>query len=162
MKSCTIPEYDVNEVVPNLWLGNRKSAYSKKFLDKYNIKYIITIMDEFDSKYRYNHIKYLVIPLKDVDTCQLNMIPIFEKTSNYINYILKKNEGVLVHCKNGHHRSASLVVAYMIRYLNTNYNATVKYIRYLRPCALRNRKCISDWLRKYYLQISNKQSFLYP
>ncbi len=25
-------EYDVNEVIPNLWLGNYKSACNKKFL----------------------------------------------------------------------------------------------------------------------------------
>ena len=39
--SCDKSEYDVNEIIPNLWLGNVKSAYDQAFHSKYNIKYII-------------------------------------------------------------------------------------------------------------------------
>ena len=44
--SCTKFEYDVNEIIPNLWLGNVKSAYDQSFHNKYNIKYIISVFDE--------------------------------------------------------------------------------------------------------------------
>lgn len=151
-RGCKIKEYDVNEVIPNLWLGNLKSAYNHSFLVKYNIKYIITITDQFDEKFRYNDssINYLNIPLKDTDICSVDMISLFEKTSKFINYALKNNKGVLVHCKNGHHRSATIVAAYLIKYSNTDYQLVISYIKKLRPCAFRNQKCITEWLQKYY------------
>lgn len=153
-QKCTIPEYDVNEVIPNLWLGNLKSAYNFDFLNKYNIKYVITIMDEFDENYRYNNINYMNIPLKDANICSIdNLFPLFDKTSKFINYALKNNKGILVHCKNGHHRSAAIVSAYLIKNKNIDYNVATSYIRKLRPCALRDRKCITEWLQRYYKQI---------
>ena len=51
-------EKDVNEIIPNLWLGNLKAAYDKKFLKKYKIKYVLTIMDDFDYKYKCDDIQY--------------------------------------------------------------------------------------------------------
>ncbi|ARF11356.1 dual specificity phosphatase [Klosneuvirus KNV1] len=152
-QKCMIKEYDVNEVIPNLWLGNCKSAYNHSFLKKYNIKYIITIMDEFDEKFKYNDINYLVIPLKDSDICYIDMFPIFEKTSKFINYALKNNKGVLVHCKNGHHRSAAIVAAFIIKRSNIDYHLAISYIKKLRPCAFKDRKCITEWLHKYYLRL---------
>ena len=64
---CEFPEHDVDEIIPHLWLGNYKAAYSKKFLDTYQIKYVLTIMDSFDNNYKYPNIQYLTIALKDKD-----------------------------------------------------------------------------------------------
>lgn len=153
MPKCQIKEYDVNEVVPGLWLGNCNSAYNHEFLNQYNIKYVISIIDKFDERFRYNNINYMIIPVKDTAICQLDMIPLFDTTSNLIKHALKKNKGVLVHCKNGHHRSATLVAAYLIRDLNMSYESSIAYIKTLRPCALRDRKCILEWLKRYYITL---------
>jgi len=48
---CEFPEHDVNEIVPNLWLGNLASAYDRGFLNNYKIKHILTIYEAFDNKY---------------------------------------------------------------------------------------------------------------
>lgn len=150
---CEYPESDVNEIIPNLWLGNYKAAYSKEFLDNYNIKNIITIMDTFDNRYKYNNINYLCFPLKDEDTCILD--DIFEKTNEFIYNVLKNNEKVLVHCKKGHHRSASIIAAFLMKYLEVDYMAAILYINHLRPCALRRDTCMTNNLFKYHLKLNN-------
>lgn len=149
-------EYDVNEVIPNLWLGNSKSVYNKQFLDNYKIKHVVTIMDNFDTKYKYNDITYLTIPIKDKFVCDKDISELFELTSLFIQTHLNNNEPVLVHCMRGHHRSAAVVVAYLIKYRNGDYVKCIEYINKLRPYALRRDTCMSKNLFKYYLLINNK------
>ena len=148
---CDFQEKDVNEIIPNLWLGNYKAAYDKNFLKKYNIKYIVSIMDNFNNNYRYDNIAYLFIPVTDEDVCKLNMIDIFNITTNFISNGLNKNKGVLVHCKQGHHRSASIIAAFLFKHLNMNYTKVINYIRAIRPYALRRNTCISKKMYEYYL-----------
>ena len=125
---CEFPEYDVNEIVPNLWLGNLASAYDRGFLHNYKIKHILTIYEAFDNKYKYKDINYLVFPIRDKDMCGNNMNDFFDKTSNFIYQALQKKEGVLVHCKKGHHRSAAATAAFLIKYYKFEYDDAVKYI----------------------------------
>ncbi|QKF94051.1 dual specificity phosphatase [Fadolivirus algeromassiliense] len=152
---CEHPENDANEIIPNLWLGNIKAAYNQEFLKTYNIKNVLTIMDDFDNKYKYNSITYLVIPIKDEHSCSKDMINIFNIATNFIYNSLQNNEPILVHCKKGHHRSAALVVAFLIKYLNVDYLLALRYINYLRPCAVRRNTCMGNHLFKYYLHINN-------
>ena len=152
---CEKYETDVNEIIPNLWLGNYKAAYDKSFLQKYNIKYILTIMEDFNIKYKYDTITYLNIPVKDKDTCVKNLIQLFNTTGEFINNALMKRTGVLIHCKKGHHRSASVVAAFLIKYLNIDHVSAVLYINYLRPCALKRNTCMTNGLFRYYQHINN-------
>jgi len=147
-------EKDVTEIIPNLWLGNIKSAYDKHFLNKYNIKYILTVMYGFDNKFKYKNLTYLVIPIKDVDVCTKNIINIFDTATLFIHNALITNNGILVHCKKGHHRSGAIVAAYIMKYYKLNYEMTIKYIHNLRPCALQKKKCMTDQLYKYAQRIN--------
>lgn len=148
---CDLPEKDVNEIIPNLWLGNFKAAYDRQYLKAYNIRYIVSIMDNFDKRYQYDGITYLFIPVTDEDTCNANMNNIFEATTKFILTSLHANQGVLVHCKQGHHRSASIVAAFLFQYLNITYATAINYIRKIRPCALRRPTCIQKKLYEYYV-----------
>ena len=149
-------EYDVNEIIPNLWLGNYKSACNKTFLNEYKIKNIVTIMDNFDKKCKFNNITYFTIPIKDEFVCNLNLNNLFDTTSLFIKKCLDKGESVLVQCKKGHHRSAALIVAFLIKYKNYDFVKSVEYINKLRPYALRRDTCMSKNLFKYYLYLNNK------
>ena len=144
---CEYPENDVDEIIPRLWLGNYKAAYNKNFLEKYQIKHILTIMDSFDYNYKYNNINYLIIPLKDKQTCPI--INMFEITNEFIYNALKKKENILIHCKKGHHRSASVVAAFLIKYLEVDYDSAVMYINHIRPCSLRRDTCMTGHLLNY-------------
>jgi protein-tyrosine phosphatase len=151
--SISLYEHDVTEIVPNLWLGNYKAAYDYSFLSKYKINIIITIRETFDNTRKYPNIKYLTLGVKDVDVCNINLIPIFENITTFIYNSLKSGNRILIHCKRGHHRSATIIAAYLIKYLHYDYNSAIKYIKQLRPCAFREKKCILEWLYKYYVSI---------
>jgi len=152
---CNVPEKDVSEVIPNLWLGNIKSAYNKEFLNANKIKNILTVMDEFDNKYKYDDITYIVFPIKDTDVCTRNIISTFDVATFYILNSIKNNEAILIHCKRGHHRSAAIVAAFIIKYLKVDFQSTIAYINKLRPCALVRKTCMTDKLFNYYLHVNN-------
>ena len=152
---CEFPEYDVNEIVHGLWLGNLKSAYDRGFLYNYKIKHILTLYEDFDNTKKYKDINYMIIPIRDINTCNTgtDTINLFNQTNQFILNALKNKENVLVHCKKGHHRSGAVVAAFLIKHYNYDYDDAIKYINKLRPCALRRDKCMSNALFTYYLQI---------
>jgi len=149
---CKLPEKDVNEIVPGLWLGNHVSARDKIFLDKFNIKYIINITENVPNLFQ--DIKYLRFPVRDKETCSIDTIKIFDISGRFIMNALKNGIGVLVHCKRGHHRSATIVAAFLMKYLKVNYITAIAYINYLRNCALRRKTCMMDGLFNYYLLLN--------
>lgn len=158
---CIFKESDATEIIPQLFLGNSKSSRSINFLKNYNIKCVIRIL-QYQNKNEFkifnyfdNNIEYYDIPIKDSDICKFDLNNFFNIISKIINDNLSNKKSILVHCQNGHHRSASLVAAYLIKYHNLDFITSVKYINGLRKCALRRDTCMVKKLFKFYLKLKN-------
>ena len=154
-------EKDVNEIIPGVWLGNYKAAYSQRFIKNYNIGCVLTIMDEFDNRYKLPNVIYFTIPITDKMICTVNtntMMNMFDRTNEIIKEALLNNKNILIHCRRGHHRSASVVCAFLIKYINVEYMDALQYINMLRPKALMKDKCITRELFKYTLYLNNINS----
>jgi len=110
-----------NEIIPNLWLGNRKSPLEIDNLEKYNIKLIINCTK--DINYSVNpSIQTIRLSINDINTVESNTI-LSNEINNLINLMdlyLKNNMGVLVHCYAGVQRSATVVICYLITYKHYN------------------------------------------
>lgn len=160
-RKCKLPEADVDELIPRLYLGNYKSSQDGFFLKNNNIKYIICVMPKFDHDKLYKDITYIHIPIKDNETCLKNLNKLYDYTSDTIAKILlqKKDDGILVHCKRGHHRSAAIIAAFFIKYLKLNYNTIVSYISCTRPCALRRDSCMVVALKEYEYMLNRSCNF---
>jgi protein-tyrosine phosphatase len=113
----------IDEIIPNLYLSNWDKSNDVYELEKNNIKAIITIETNFKSKniinyYKNNNIDYYYLYLNDLP--DENISQYFDDSFHFIkNHILNGNN-VLVHCRVGVSRSATLVLNYIIRqyYLN--------------------------------------------
>jgi protein-tyrosine phosphatase len=156
-------ENQMDEIIPNLFLGNYKAAYNKKLLDKNKIHRVIRICDNIESPF--TNIQYLIIPVKDrdinVDDLKKNkkfknyMISSLIKSIFFINDSLMHNMPILVHCKKGASRSAYIIVLYLMIFYGLSKEDAIKYIREKRPIALRNYKNIEGWVDKIYNQKDN-------
>ena len=84
----------------------------------------------------FGDINYLHIPIKDnmVNTIDTNHL--FDYTDQFIESNIK-NGNILVHCKKGHHRSASIIGSYIIKHHDISFNNLVKYVNNKRNCAFR-------------------------
>lgn len=157
-------ENDVDEILPKLFLGNAASSYNDNFLTKYKIKYIIRVMYEFDFSKKRDDIIYFHIEIRDSKYCphqgqgsdpnfyqQLftDSTQLIDKLKKIIALSDTPDDAILIHCKRGHHRSASIVVAYLVKYQNFTYVEAINYVKNIRPNSLKKNTCIMNELYKY-------------
>lgn len=145
-------ENDVDEIIPNLWLGNKSAALNENFIVSKNIKYIVNVTDGIDCPFPF--ITYYHIPIKDKRMCHEQsrqvMFKYIDTCMDFILNALKENVGILVHCRKGHHRSANIVLIFLMKYLKIGYIPSMIYINNIRPYALRRNTCVNKWILNYY------------
>eukprot|EP01091_Cochliopodium_minus_P003982 TRINITY_DN1390_c0_g1_i1.p1 TRINITY_DN1390_c0_g1~~TRINITY_DN1390_c0_g1_i1.p1 ORF type:complete len:337 (-),score=86.86 TRINITY_DN1390_c0_g1_i1:56-1066(-) len=110
-----------------LYLGGIENAKSKECIDSLNIKNIVNVTSHYDNQFEETGIKYLRISIQD--NTQQNIADHFEMSYNFIKESLEKKENILIHCVAGVSRSASLVLAFLMKYNNTSYKETFEYLR---------------------------------
>ena len=142
---------NAKKILDGLWLCDLKAAEYYLFLKQYNIKYIINLSAQ-DIK-KFTHIKYIDIPIKDSDLGDISYCVIkklFDYCADIINMLLINGFNVVINCKRGHHRSASMIVAYLIKHKGYSLENAINFIRNKRPLALRGNRNILFHMITYY------------
>lgn len=148
MIKCSKPKGTENiadMIFPSLWLGNIHAAANNNFISENNIDVIINISKE---KYIIPHnVQYYNISIEDLDICDNeNYKQIMFDTMEIIYKHIISGSNILVHCKRGHHRSASVVVLYLMeKYRMSMYDA-IYLVKTRRPTALRRINCMVSCL----------------
>jgi protein tyrosine/serine phosphatase len=133
-------EQNCNQILNNVWLGNYESACDEIFLKEHNIGCVINMTDNLPNKFDF--MEYHQYSLKDDTACTENIMPILSDSTSILNQYINKNINVLVHCKRGHHRSASVILYYLVYYQNYSLPDALSYIKNFRPTAFRRWTCI--------------------
>ena len=145
-------EFNANEIIPNLWLGNYIASQDEDFIKKYNIKIIINSAMNYPNIFENKkNIHYMYLPIKDRITGARYIDKNLSKIISLIDYGLKNNIGVLVHCKAGHTRSANIVALYLYHIYFNDYRESVNFVRKLRPYSLKSKSRILKYFSKKYL-----------
>lgn len=140
-------ETDVSFIMNNLWLGNWKSAHSANFVNSNKICKIINVTDNIPNKFV--HIKYQTFEMRDENACQKNLFGMMIEGAKIINKAINKNKAILIHCKRGHHRSASIIVLYFMMYHNMSLIDALIYVKQIRPTSFRRISCMLNQLIIY-------------
>ena len=103
--------HKLDEIIENIWLGNYSAAEDVKDLKNKGIKKVLSILGKnddivFKEEDGFIHKKFTTIE----DLSNQNIIQYFGECLNFI----KGKEKVLVHCRAGASRSASIVIAYIM------------------------------------------------
>ncbi|XP_054886167.1 dual specificity protein phosphatase family protein [Poeciliopsis prolifica] len=118
LDSCTLELTPVDEVWPNLFIGNVAVAQNKNRLHKLSITHVLNAAHSKqgsigDQSFYGNTCVYFGIPAEDSDHFDLSQY--FKSATDFIHKGLKSKDGnVLVHCIMGVSRSATLVLAYLM------------------------------------------------
>jgi protein-tyrosine phosphatase len=142
----------MNEIVPHLYISNWEQSDNPNVLKTKNIKAIITLetMDKSNSIldfYKKNGIDHMYIYI--TDTPDMNIFEHFDETYDFINKHILKGDNVLVHCRAGVSRSATIILNYLLRKTyETNkvevcpckmLNNILEYVRQKRPAINPNK-----------------------
>ncbi|ROL49551.1 Dual specificity protein phosphatase 13 isoform A [Anabarilius grahami] len=118
LDTCKLDLTPVDEVWPNLYIGNVAIAQNRNALKKMGITHVLNAAHSKqgsigDQSYYGNTIVYYGIPAEDSSSFDLSVH--FKPASDFIHKALRKKNGkVLVHCIMGMSRSATLVLAYLM------------------------------------------------
>ena len=126
---------DVTEILPKfLWLGDYKSAHNTGFLKRNKIKLVINVTPDIANTGA-NHIGIDVIriPILNEEDYIEYLKPMLPKICIHLKKLMiNKKGGVLIHCKRGHRRSATIVVAFLM-FLGMPLCKAVNKIKKIRP-----------------------------
>ncbi|KAI7805565.1 dual specificity protein phosphatase family protein [Triplophysa rosa] len=137
LDTCKVELTQVDEVWPNLYIGNVAIAQNRNALKKMGITHVLNVAHSKqgsigDQSYYGNTITYYGIPAEDSSSFDLSVH--FKPASDFIHKALKKkNCKVLVHCIMGMSRSATLVLAYLMLRQRRTLRTAIQTVVLRRP-----------------------------
>lgn len=131
---------NVDQVEKNLYLGNVTTAMDLDWLKKHNISHILTIetcplpqkIETFMP-----HITFQYFHLADMP--RADILSLFQSSFEFLDKALESGGTVLVHCFYGVSRSATLVIAYLMKKYSMSFSDAYELVKQKRKIAYPNR-----------------------
>jgi protein-tyrosine phosphatase len=126
---------DASLILPGLWLGNRKAAANREFLQQNNITTVFNCTK--DLPFEPSVLRKYRVPVDD--NLEPSEIANMERWAPEITYKLvseyKAGHKILVHCYAGMQRSAAVIAMMLIAVFHKPVDEVIRYIRERRNVA---------------------------
>ncbi|KHJ90974.1 dual specificity phosphatase, catalytic domain protein [Oesophagostomum dentatum] len=122
---------EMNEIIPNLYLGSLRDATDTQQLKKHRIQYVVSVHDLTANHPAHKHLKVLKIQLSDCASADISSH--FASTNQFIHAARLKQAAVLVHCLAGVSRSATVVAAYLMTMCDMSFFNAITFMSRKRP-----------------------------
>jgi len=121
-----------SEVIEDkIWLGSGTDASNLKALESRKIKYVLNVADDVPN-YHTKDISYLNLNVQDFGQ-DAGISRVFDDAFNFIQEALNKKERVLIHCAAGANRSATIVIAWLMKSQNWTLAEAWQHLVEKRP-----------------------------
>jgi protein-tyrosine phosphatase len=123
---------ELSQITPNLYLSGQTVIENKDLHDSFGIKSIVNATQELDNVFEKDpEYTYFRATLRDVPEQQISsyFMPVIE----FIDTEITKGKSVLVHCAAGVSRSASLIIAYIMKSRKLSLKEAFTYVNDRRP-----------------------------
>eukprot|EP01006_Ploeotia_vitrea_P049279 TRINITY_DN67324_c9_g2_i1.p3 TRINITY_DN67324_c9_g2~~TRINITY_DN67324_c9_g2_i1.p3 ORF type:complete len:170 (-),score=60.78 TRINITY_DN67324_c9_g2_i1:46-555(-) len=117
------------KVLPHLFIGSIGAAYHEENLTSAGITHVLCVAQGIKPRFK-DRFDYMTVPLLDSPTCSL--LPHLEECHAFIERG-RAAGGVLVHCFAGKSRSASVIVAYLMKSERWRLIRALAFLRDKRP-----------------------------
>tara|TARA_B100001093_G_C26838231_1_gene1019326 strand:- start:2438 stop:2944 length:507 start_codon:yes stop_codon:yes gene_type:complete len=139
--------YDCTKITERIYLGNAFNARDYYNLESKNIGLILNCTEEIPNYFE-DFFEYKKIDIDDVNNA--NISPYLDEYADLIhNYIKNNDKNILVHCFMGSSRSATIVLAYLIKYQKFTPEKSLEYIKNLRDVVNPNISFYNQLKLKY-------------
>ena len=143
-----------SEIIPGLWIGNKKIVNNMYFLTKWNIATIISCTSN-RPKIKYD-VEKLHIPFSDLKARDSSVI--YNFLNDIVKFIDEKISGqkpLLIHCSKGFQKSPTIVAAYLIKHTKCSADDAIKLIKSKREMAFDPMPQYYDALKTFEKCIEN-------
>lgn len=133
------------EIIANLWLGNKHSAYNIPFFSERNIRRVVNVSSKIPNYFesRSNWVRYFTIPCQNKKKNREKFRKLLSASFNFINESLKyEDQAVLVHCEDGRDLSAIVVAYYIMNKFNELPKDVVAYIQKRRRTSFHKKTAL--------------------
>ena len=144
--------FDLDEILPNIYVGNYAFALNKKLLEENKIIHILNCGNCLKNFYP-KIFKYKQIPLYDSKT--KNLIQYINDINNFVNEGSINNNKKLIHCGEGVSRSAAVCLMYMITNKGFTYSKARETFEQKRKGCCPNNGFVSQ-LKQKSLELYHK------
>jgi protein-tyrosine phosphatase len=138
---------DLNEVFPNIFVGNISTAHNKDILTKNGITHVISALSGLPELYPKSY-EYKTLDL--LDNKFQDIYHEFNETNKFIDNSIKNDGKVYVHCMAGRSRSVTIVCAYLMYKYNYTPEEALKLIKEKRQCAQPNEGFMEQLSQYHY------------
>ncbi|KYQ91236.1 putative protein tyrosine phosphatase [Tieghemostelium lacteum] len=142
-----------------LYLGGKETSNCRKQLMNLKITYIVNMAKELNDIYGHIY-KYYRADLDDHPKADQKMLQQFEAIFQFMDECKKNGERVLVHCAMGISRSATVVIAYLMKEYAMDYNTAFKFVKSKRSIISPNfgfNKALKDFDKQLQTQRLKQQ-----
>ncbi|XP_064207343.1 uncharacterized protein si:dkey-175m17.7 [Anguilla rostrata] len=122
----------ISPILPFLFLGNERDAQDLDLLLRLNIGFVVNVTTHLPLYHLDSGlVRYKRLPA--TDNSRQNLRQYFEEVFEFIEEAHQTGRGVLVHCQAGVSRSATIVIAYLMKHTLMTMMDAYKYVRSRRP-----------------------------
>ncbi|KAM6954556.1 dual specificity protein phosphatase 10 [Aplochiton taeniatus] len=127
-----IENAELTPILPFLYLGNELDAQDGNQLQRLNIGYILNVTTHLPL-YHYDTGIFSYKRLPATDSNKQNLRQYFEEAFEYIEEAHQAGMGLLIHCQAGVSRSATIVIAYLMKHTWMTMTDAYKFVKARRP-----------------------------
>lgn len=125
----TKPDLQVAQVLPGLCMGSQDVAYDFGLMKNHSVTHVLSLgvkLVMLDQMLNCMYVQLLDLP-------ETNLISSLDQCFTFIDNARQSGGCVFVHCNAGISRSASVVIAYLMRKESMNYQQAFMHLKNIRP-----------------------------
>ncbi|KAL4630550.1 dual specificity protein phosphatase 10 [Arapaima gigas] len=127
-----IENAELTAILPFLYLGNEHDAQDLELMQRLNIGYILNVTTHLPL-YHYEKGLFNYKRLPATDSNKQNLRQYFEEAFEFIEEAHQAGQGLLIHCQAGVSRSATIVIAYLMKHTWMTMTDAYKFVKTRRP-----------------------------
>ncbi|XP_055852854.1 protein phosphatase Slingshot [Episyrphus balteatus] len=129
------------EIFEHVYLGSEWNASNLEELQRNGVRHILNVTREIDNFFP-GMFDYFNVRVYDDE--KTNLLKHWDNTFKYITRAKAEGSKVLVHCKMGVSRSASVVIAYAMKAYNWEFHHALQHVKERRSCIKPNKNFLSQ------------------
>ncbi|ELP86972.1 dual specificity protein phosphatase, putative, partial [Entamoeba invadens IP1] len=142
----TSPDSIAYKIVDYVYLGSQDCVASDVYLHSLNVKNILCVAPQiprlYPTQFNYKNCEILDLPSFDISAAISDCVEFIH------NCVINKST-VVCHCNAGVSRSATIVIAYLMKHKDMSFTKAYDYVKVIRPC-IRPNDGFKDYLFYVY------------